>query len=124
MQRVEKAPLQAFLCVHGAAREQQFGRTALADQAGQQRAGTHIGTSQANAGEQKSRLGLLRAKAHIGSQSHHRPSPGANAVNRRNDGLWAQPHGLDQLTRHARELQQLGHAHLGERANDFMHIAA
>ena len=124
MQRIEKAPLQAFVGGHGAAGEEQFRRPALADQARQQCAGAHVGAGQADAGEQKGGAGLRRSQPQVGRQRHHRAGTGANAVDCRYDGLRAGAHGLDQVTGHAGEFEQCGHAHFGQRANDFMHVAA
>ncbi len=122
-QTVEKAPSQAFLRRHGAAGEQQFRRSALPDDAGQQRASAHVRPRQADAGEQKRGFGFLGAIAQVASQRHHRARAGADAVYRADDGLRAVAHGFDQIAGHAGEFQHLGHAHFGERADDFKHIA-
>ena len=94
----------------------------MTDQPRQQCAGAHVGAGQSDAGEQKRRLGACCAQPHVGGQRHHGACACADAINRRNDGLRTQAHGLDQVARHACELEHLGHRHLRERANDFMDI--
>jgi len=123
VQRVEEAPGVALARGHGAAGEQQLARASLANHARQQGAGAHVGAGEAHAGEEECHRGLRRAQAQVGSQRHHRAGAGANAVERGHDGLRAGAHGAHQRTRHAGEGQQLGHGHLGERADDFVHVA-
>ena len=124
MQGVEEAPGQPFLRAHGTAGEQQLAGAALADHTWQQGAGTHVGTGQADAGEQEGGPGGGGAVAQIAGQRHHGAGAGADAVDGADDGLRTAAHGLDQIARHAGELQQLGHAHLRQRADDVVHVAA
>ena len=109
---------------HRAPGEQQLGRPALPNHAGQQRASTHVRPGQTHAGEQKSRLGVGRAVAQVAAQRHHGTRTGTDAVNRANDWLRAIAHGADQVARHPRELQHLWHAHFCERADDLVHVTA
>ena len=124
VQAVEKTPGQALGAGHGPPGEEQLGRPALPDDARQQGARSHVGPGQADAGEQKSGLGGGSAQAHVAGQRHHGASASANAINRPDDRLRAVAHGLDEVTRHAGELQHLGHAHGGEGPDDLVHIAA
>src|SRR3546814_5994096 len=52
------------------------------------------------------------------------PCPCAYTVYGGHYGLGTSPHRLDQITRHACEIQQFRHAHVRKRANDLMHIAS
>jgi hypothetical protein len=97
---------------------------ALPDHARQQAAGAHVGPGQAHAGEEVGRLGRRRAQAHVSGQGDHGASPRADAVDSGHDGLRRPLHRLDQVTRHAREAQQLGHGHLGQRLDDLEDVTA
>src|SRR3546814_17610247 len=52
------------------------------------------------------------------------PCPCAYTVYGGHYRLGTSPHRLDQITRHACEIQQFRHAHVRKRANDLMHIAS
>ena len=59
------------------------------------------------------------AKKYIEEGNH-----GGKGSDRRDHRLRAMAHRLDQVAGHAREFQQLRHFHLGQRADDFVHVAA
>ena len=120
--RVEKSPGKTLLRRHRTACEQKFTRPALSDHAWKQRAGAHVGACQAHAGEQEGGFGRRAAKAQVARQRHHRSRARANAVNRADDRLRAVAHAADQVAGHAGELQHLGHRHLGQWPDDFMHV--
>ena len=122
MQAVKETPGLAFLGIHGAARQQQFAGAPLADHARQQGTGAHVGARQAHTGKEESHSGRWCAQAQVAGQGHHGAGSGTHPIQRGHDGLWAGPHGCHQGTRHAGKSQQLGHGHLGEWADDFMHI--
>ena len=50
-----------------------------------------------------------RAEAEVAGERDHRAGAGADAVDRRDDRLRAVPHCLDEIARHAREREELGH---------------
>ena len=64
------------------------------------------------------------AVAQIGGHRDDRAGAGADAVDRGDDRLRASAHRLHQIAGHAGEIEQLGHRHLGERADDLVHVAA
>jgi MFS family permease len=127
-QPVEEAPALALLRRHGAAGVEELRGAALADDARQDRAGTHVGAGKADAHEQKRGLGPRRADAHVGRHGEDRAGAGADAVHRGDDRLRTGAHRLDQIAGHAREGEKaIGVAvllHLDQRADDFMHVAA
>ena len=61
---------------------------------------------------------LLRGVPRRMSDGHRqdRAGAGADAVDRRDDRLRAGAHRLDEIAGHARESEQLGHRHFGQRA--------
>jgi hypothetical protein len=73
-------------------------------------------------GEQECSLGGGCAQAHVAGQRHHGAGAGADAVDGADHGLRAIAHGLDEVAGHAGELKQLGHGHLGQRADDLVHV--
>jgi len=95
---------------------------ALADQARQHGAGAHIAAGQPDPHEQKRHLGAFGAVAQVRCHGDAGAGAGADAVDGGDHRLAAGAHGLDQIAGHAGEFQKLRHLHLGQRADDFMHI--
>jgi hypothetical protein len=60
----------------------------------------------------------------IGCHGEYGARAGADAVHRRDDGLRACAHGLDQIPGHACELEQARGIPMGERTDDLVDIAA
>src|SRR2546425_7497030 len=88
------------------------------------RAGAHVTARQPDAREEEGHFGAARAIAQVRKQGNDRAGAGARAVHGGDDRLRAVAHRLDQVSRHARELEQLGLAHLRERPDDLVHVAA
>src|SRR6266700_2723056 len=70
------------------------------------------------------RSSATRAVAQVRERGDDRARAGAHAVHGGDDRLRAVAHRLDQIARHARKLKQPGFAHLRERPDDLVHIAA
>jgi hypothetical protein len=114
----------AFFAAERAAGEQQFAGPALADDARQHGAGAHVAAGQPDPVEQEGSLAARRSQPQVGGHRHDGAGAGADAVDRRHDGLRAGTHGFHQVARHASEHQQLGRLQPHQRADDFMHVAA
>ncbi len=123
-QLIEEAPALALFRRHGATGKHQLGGPALTDQPRQNGARAHVTTGQADAGEQK--CGLRRGCADPKIRHHRddRAGPRTDAVHRRDHHLRTAANRLDQITRHARERQQLRHGHARQRTDDVVHVAA
>src|SRR4030095_8255556 len=83
----EEAPALPFLGAHAATGEQKLGSSAVADDPGEDGAGAHVGTRQADAGEKEAGLGMGCGEPQVAGHRHDRPGTGAHAVDRRNDRL-------------------------------------
>src|SRR5437773_1753796 len=123
-ERIEETPGEALFAGHRPTGIQELGCASLADHAGKHGAGAHVAAREAYAREEKGYFGAARAVAQVRKQGDDRSRAGAHAVHGGDDRLRAVAHRLDQVTRHARELQQLGLAHLRERPDDLVHIPA
>src|SRR5882672_10128455 len=121
---IEETPGEALFARHRPAGIQELGSASLADHPRQHRAGAHVAPCEPDAREEERHLRAARAVAQVGRESDDRARAGARAVHGRDDRLRAVAHRLDQVSRHARKLQQLGLAHPRERPDDLVYIAA
>ena len=123
-QPIVETPALALLGGHDPAGVEQIGGAALADDPRQNRAGAHVASGKADAGEQEGGLGRWRGEAEVRCHRHDCARTDADAVDRRDDRLRAGAHRLDQIAGHAGEGEQFGHRHLGQRADDLMDVTA
>jgi len=123
-QRVVEAPALGFLAGHRATGEEQLGGASVADDRRQQRASAHVGTGQPHLHEQERHLALRRAVTDVRAAGEHGAGTGADAVDCADDRLRHIAHRAHDVARHARELEQPTHVHLGERTDDLVHVAA
>ena len=121
---IEEAPALAFLRAHGAAGVEKLRRPALADDAGQDRAGAHVAAGEPDAREEEGGLRLRRGEADVGRHGDDRAGADADPVDRRDHRLAAMEHRLHEIAGHAREGEQALHVHRDERADDVVHVAA
>src|SRR5215204_6241485 len=120
----EEAPGGALIGRHEAAGVEELRRPALADDAGQDRAGAHVAAGESDLVEQERDLRPWRANADVGGHCDDGAGPGADAVDSGDDRLRRGPHRLDELAGHAREGGQPLRAHLDQRPDDLEHVAA
>src|SRR6185312_4403509 len=99
-------------------------RPAMADDARQQSAGTHVAAGKPNTGEQKCGLGLRRAQTDVAEQGDHRAGAHTDAVNRRDDRLRAGAHRLHKLAGHPRKLEESLHVTAGKGPNNVVNTPA
>ena len=106
-QPVEPSPTLALVAAQHPAGVQQLARTAVADDARQQRARAHVAPGETHALEQERRLAARRAEAQVGRHGNDRAGARAYAVDRGDDRLRAGAHRLHEIAGHAREHEEL-----------------
>ena len=119
-----ETPALAFLRCHHPPGEEQFRGAALADEPRQDRAGAHVAAGEADTGEEERGLGVRMGDAQIRGHGDDRAGADADALERSDDRLRTGAHRLDQIPGHPGELKQARHRHFGQRADNFVDVAA